>query len=612
MGYQALLFCPDEKLARVVSQVFSELDFTVEPVHEPFAAVKKLMAQRYDAIVVDCENEQNASLLFKSARNSSSNQSSLAIALVEGQAGVAKAYRIGANLVLTKPINVEQAKGTLRVARGLLRKNFDAAGASAASAAAPAMPAKSAGSSFPPASRGAAATAPPPSPSELPEFEAPMTASIPEALAAELPTTTALAKVEDNPAVVPAPAAQTKTTIAAEPALESRHPESAGTVKNAVVKNDVVKNEAANIASTSVPARNTSSAFTSAPGSAAAPAPAKEVTAPPAKENKIVESKIAESKIAESKIVELKIFESEPANLPHDAAPIPTFHSVSTTGAPSFAALGEEDSGGSGGNRKILIAAVVVLALAALGYLGGKLGKSSRAPAPQLVSAPQDSTQPAPALAPTSSPVAAPSTSTPGRASSATQSLAPKTATAAPHDKPSAVAGNSTVIRIDANFVANSEPGTKKPDSAPLRVKSGNKMPAQAEESAPSLPSPLTVASADDSNLSGLISSASSSLPRPSLATIKISQGVSQGLLIKRVQPTYPPAALKVHSQGAVQIEATINKEGNVINPKVLRGDPVLARAALEAVRQWRYKPYYLDGGPVEIQTQITVNFKAN
>jgi DNA-binding response OmpR family regulator len=106
MGYQALLFCPDEKLARVVSQVFSELDFSVEPVHEPFAAVKKLMSQRYDAIVVDCENEQNASLLFKSARNSSSNQSSLAIALVEGQAGVAKAYRIGANLVLTKPINI--------------------------------------------------------------------------------------------------------------------------------------------------------------------------------------------------------------------------------------------------------------------------------------------------------------------------------------------------------------------------------------------------------------------------------------------------------------------------------------------------------------------------
>ncbi|MGA2359259.1 MAG: TonB family protein [Terriglobales bacterium] len=607
MGYQALLFCPDEKLARVVSQVFSELDFAVEPVHEPFAAVKKLVAQRFDAIVVDCENEQNASLLFRSAKNSSCNQSSLAIAVVEGQAGVAKAYRMGANLVLTKPINVEQAKGTLRVARGLLRKNSEAA-----NAATPGMPAKtapeSAGGSFPPASR-AAATASRPSRPELAELEAPMTATIPEALVAGLPTTTALARVEDNPALVPAPAAQSKTTSAAGPALESRQPESAGTVQNDVAKNDEVKNEAANIAATSLPAQNTSSAFTAAPGSAAAPAPAKKVTAPPAKENKIVEKKIVKSKIVESKIAE-----SESAPPSHDAGPVPlpTSNSVSTTGAPSFAvALDEHDSWGSSGFQKILMVVIAVLALAALGYLGySELGKSSKTPAPQPVSSPQDSKQPAPT--PMSSPVAAPSTSTPGRASAATQTLAPKTATAAPRDEPSAGPGNSTVIRIAANAAANSEPGTKKPDSAPLHVKSGPKMSAQAEESAPPLPSPSTDASANDSSLSGLISSASSNPPRPSLATVKLSQGVSQGLLIKRVQPTYPHAALAAHTQGAVQIEATINKEGNVTNLKVLRGDAALARAALDAVRQWRYKPYYLDGEPVEIQTQITVNFKAN
>jgi DNA-binding response OmpR family regulator len=86
MGYQALLFCPDEKAARAVTQVLSELDFNVEPSTEPFAAVKKLMAQHFDAVVVDCDNEQNATLLFKSARNSASNQSSLAVAVVEGQA----------------------------------------------------------------------------------------------------------------------------------------------------------------------------------------------------------------------------------------------------------------------------------------------------------------------------------------------------------------------------------------------------------------------------------------------------------------------------------------------------------------------------------------------
>jgi protein TonB len=131
------------------------------------------------------------------------------------------------------------------------------------------------------------------------------------------------------------------------------------------------------------------------------------------------------------------------------------------------------------------------------------------------------------------------------------------------------------------------------------------------EESAPQLPSPLAVVSANESNLNGLMS-ASPNLPQPSLATLRISQGVSQGLLIKRVQPKYPQAALSAHVQGAVQIQALIDKEGKVVNLKVLSGDPGLAHAALEAVRQWRYKPYYLDGQPVEIETQITVNFKAN
>src|ERR1700686_4223167 len=122
MSYRALLFCPDET-ARLVTQVLSELDFTVELSSEPFATVKKLTDEPYEALVVDCGDEQNASLIFKGARNSSLNHSSLCVAVVEGQMGVAKAFRIGAKLVLTKPINIEQSKATLRVARGLLRKN---------------------------------------------------------------------------------------------------------------------------------------------------------------------------------------------------------------------------------------------------------------------------------------------------------------------------------------------------------------------------------------------------------------------------------------------------------------------------------------------------------
>jgi periplasmic protein TonB len=590
MGYQALLFCPDEKLARVVSQVFTELDFTIEPVHEPFAAVKKLMTQRYDAIVVDCENEQNASLLFKSARNSSSNQSSLAIALVEGQAGVAKSYRIGANLVLTKPINVEQAKGTLRVARGLLRKNSDAAGASATIAAAPATPKTapvSAGSSFQPASRSAVAIAPPTSPAEFPEVEAPEPT---------IPAVAASAQVEEEPVVVPAPVAQIQPAIAAEPAGEARQPAALGVIRN-VLHNDIIKNDATHqdaagkSAAVSVPAQNTRSAFTPAQGSAAAPAPAKDVTAPPAKE---------------------KVVASDSSTTSHDT---PISMSGYVGNAPSFSAFGEQDKG-SGVGKKVLIAAVVILALAALGYVGyGMFAKPGTVPAPHPVSTPQNAAQPAPTVAAApvvAAPVVTPSTNQPDLASSATTASAPKTTAATPLDKPSAGAVSSPVTRI----ALDSEPATKKPNAAPILVKSDSarpktKTPAQSEESAPQLSSSSADASANDSNLSGLMS-VSPTLPKPSLATVKVSQGVSQGLVIKRVQPKYPAAALAVHAQGAVDIDATIDKEGNVTNVKVLKGDAILAHAAVEAVRQWRYKPYYLDGQPVEIETQITVNFKAN
>ena len=394
MGYQALLFCPDEKLARVVSQVFSELDFTVEPVHEPFAAVKKLMSQRYDAIVVDCENEQNASLLFKSARNSSSNQSSLAIALVEGQAGVAKAYRIGANLVLTKPINVEQAKGTLRVARGLLRKNSDAASASAASAAAPAMPAKtaplSAGSSFQPPSRDAAASAPPLSRQELPEFEAAASGDDSgDTSGGDFPQFQRRQKLRTNRRLFLRPRRKpnqdddrgraSRASVAARflfgqlATTQSRMPYSRTKQQNRRLVRIGPKFEFRFRVGPGI--RRSTSSGKRSNGSA---------SASEREQNRLNRRRpVHPTPVHLTPICLSSIDRTMPA-----PAPAPRFSMVSAIDAPSFAALGEEDSGGSGGNKKILIAAVAVLALAALGYVGyGKLGKSSTQPA----STPQDS-----------------------------------------------------------------------------------------------------------------------------------------------------------------------------------------------------------------------------
>ena len=90
---------------------------------------------------------------------------------------------------------------------------------------------------------------------------------------------------------------------------------------------------------------------------------------------------------------------------------------------------------------------------------------------------------------------------------------------------------------------------------------------------------------------------------------VRVSSGVAQGLLIHQVTPKYPPLARQAHIQGTVVLQAVIGKDGTVQNLHVLSGHPMLTQAAMDAVRQWRYKPYYVNGEPVEADTQINVNF---
>jgi len=90
---------------------------------------------------------------------------------------------------------------------------------------------------------------------------------------------------------------------------------------------------------------------------------------------------------------------------------------------------------------------------------------------------------------------------------------------------------------------------------------------------------------------------------------IRVSQGVMQGLLVSRVQPEYPADARDQRIEGAVVLKVSLDKEGNVANIQVVKGHPLLAPAAIEAVKQWKYKPFLLDGVPLEVESQVTVNF---
>jgi protein TonB len=84
---------------------------------------------------------------------------------------------------------------------------------------------------------------------------------------------------------------------------------------------------------------------------------------------------------------------------------------------------------------------------------------------------------------------------------------------------------------------------------------------------------------------------------------------LSEANLLHRVQPIYPPIAHQAGIHGAVELRALISKAGTIENLVVVSGHPMLVRSAIEAVRQWRYRPYLLNNEPIEVETEITVNF---
>ena len=109
--------------------------------------------------------------------------------------------------------------------------------------------------------------------------------------------------------------------------------------------------------------------------------------------------------------------------------------------------------------------------------------------------------------------------------------------------------------------------------------------------------------------IGGIIGSAA---PPPKVATpqkLRVSSGVAEGLKVHDVTPTYPQMARIAHIQGDVLLQATISKSGVIENLRAVQGHPILIQAAMDAVKQWKYKPYILNGEPVEVETTIKVQF---
>jgi periplasmic protein TonB len=99
------------------------------------------------------------------------------------------------------------------------------------------------------------------------------------------------------------------------------------------------------------------------------------------------------------------------------------------------------------------------------------------------------------------------------------------------------------------------------------------------------------------------------SIPPPTAKREFKTSSMLEGSLIRRVQPVYPPLARSSRIQGPVILAAVIGRDGTMENLRLISGHPMLVQAAVQAVSQWRYRPYILNGEPIEVETQITVNF---
>ncbi len=180
------------------------------------------------------------------------------------------------------------------------------------------------------------------------------------------------------------------------------------------------------------------------------------------------------------------------------------------------------------------------------------------------------------------------------------------------------------------------------PPRPPVEIKPVQPSPTSASGSIPAIPvniqqtdshfprpnpeidleGPLTPVSIGNGNWTsnGLPAALASGNPTPTISAstvppstpLKISGGVSAGMLLSPIRPVYPAMARATHTEGTVVVEAIISRGGTIESLRVISGPEMLRSAALDAIRTARYEPYRLNGEPIEVQTTITVNFRFN
>jgi len=564
----ALLLSPDDQAVSAITGVLEEMSVTCERPLDGVSAAQKLNSQTFDLVLVDCENLPAAKLIFDVCRRGKNGNNPVPIAIVDGRAGLPTAFRLGAELILTKPVAKDQARTTIRTAVSRVRKDAQT------NESVPAQPASADVRS--PVMPGAAKS----------EERA-------QAAAAGSVSSQLTSFAEPAPSFVPTfvPAAGSTTSLSAPAATTEMH--SATDEIHAAPPVLKLNPQSGSLSASSL---SESSLWESSPDRAVS------VELKPARPLKPSDDPV----LAELERTELEESQRESSILensgPSKAAPL---QPAAKSGAPAISSYRQGRQKRSGPLVALLMLVLAGGSFYAVwtyqpGFRDLAQPKIDRVlalagmalpptPAPNPV-------KPSPQLAPTTTSAPAPeSPADPNQTQSKAPDSAMSSATSSATGSPMASAVATPPVPPAAT------PGT--PVAPPASAATAPAAPVATKPEANKTSDKLANSKKDTS----AATPPDAPLPAESSAIILSSKGAEKRL-VQSAPPKYPVEARS--AQGTVVLKAVVDETGKVEGLRLVEGNATLATAAIQAVKQWRYRPYVRDGKAQAFQTVVIVDFQ--
>jgi protein TonB len=543
----ALLLSPDDQAVSAITGVLEEMSVTCERPLDGASAAQKLNSHSFDLVLVDCENLPAAKLIFDVCRRGKGGNNPVPIAIVDGRAGLPTAFRLGAELILTKPVAKDQARSTIRTAVSRLRKDVPANEKVSAPAESATTPSAAGASAVKTEERAQAAAAS----SQLTSFADPVPSFASTAAASAAPAVARTATVA-APAITTTKMHTAVDEIAATPAPQKSSPPPA-----------------------------TSSASSLSDGSelsSLSSAQAARVSSKPARPVRPSDDPV---------LAELEESELGSSGLDKAAVDPPEGESF----APVFSSYPPRPQ-----KKRGPLVALLMLAIACGGFYAAWMYQPGfRAIAqPQIdralalagMALPPQNVPPAPSPA---KPLAHPPN---------------QTESTVPDSTPSSATGSATGVAPTA--VAATVPVQPAATPGPAVTPS---ISGAAMTPAPFVNKPEAGKPGDSKKDAAAAISSNAELPGESSAIILSSKGAERRLA-RSVPPRYPAEARSGEAEGTVVLKAVIDETGKVEGLRLVEGNAVLATAAMQAVKQWRYRPYVRDGKAQPFQTVVIVDFQ--